>query len=71
MSDGGAGAAPARPCPICGSPAVAAHRPFCSKRCANIDLGRWLGERYRVETEEQPDTAAGEGGEGSPGSGKS
>ena len=26
-------------------------------------FGRWLGERYRVETEEQPDTAAGEGGD--------
>ncbi len=24
------------------------YRPFCSKRCADIDLGRWLGERYRV-----------------------
>ena len=33
---------------------VAAYRPFCSKRCADIDLGRWLKEGYRVETEEAP-----------------
>ena len=29
-------------------------RPFCSKRCANIDLGRWLKEGYRVPTDEGP-----------------
>ena len=41
-------------CPICGNPDAAAHRPFCSKRCADIDLGRWLKESYRVPTEEGP-----------------
>ena len=35
-------------CPICGKPAVERHRPFCSRRCALIDLGRWLGGNYRV-----------------------
>ena len=35
-------------CPICGKPAVTRHRPFCSHRCALIDLGRWLGGNYRV-----------------------
>ncbi len=35
-------------CPICGKPTVRAFRPFCSKRCANVDLGRWLGEGYRI-----------------------
>ncbi len=35
-------------CPICGKPTVLALRPFCSKRCADIDLGRWLGGRYAV-----------------------
>ncbi len=35
-------------CPICGEPADERYRPFCSKRCADIDLGRWLGERYVV-----------------------
>ena len=41
-------------CPICGKPGTADYRPFCSKRCADIDLGRWLKEGYRVPAEEQP-----------------
>jgi uncharacterized protein len=50
---------PARPrrCPICGKPAVVAHRPFCSARCANIDLGRWLKEGYSIPTDDQPEDA--------------
>jgi len=36
------------PCPICGKPKVAAHRPFCSKRCAEVDLGRWLKGQYAL-----------------------
>lgn len=44
-----------RRCPICGKPAVARHQPFCSARCANIDLGRWLKEGYRVASEEHPE----------------
>ena len=35
-------------CPICQKPAAEKIRPFCSKRCADIDLGRWLKEGYRV-----------------------
>jgi endogenous inhibitor of DNA gyrase (YacG/DUF329 family) len=31
------------------------YSPFCSKRCADIDLGRWLKEGYRVPTEEGPE----------------
>ncbi|HUI19200.1 MAG TPA: DNA gyrase inhibitor YacG [Alphaproteobacteria bacterium] len=42
-------------CPICGRPPEPAYRPFCSKRCADVDLGRWLGGDYRVATEETPD----------------
>jgi hypothetical protein len=45
----------ARACPICGKSAVGSHRPFCSARCAQIDLGRWLKGNYRIETEEAPD----------------
>jgi endogenous inhibitor of DNA gyrase (YacG/DUF329 family) len=41
-----------RRCPICGKPSVARHQPFCSGRCADVDLGRWLKGAYRVETEE-------------------
>jgi endogenous inhibitor of DNA gyrase (YacG/DUF329 family) len=36
------------PCPICGRPAEPDVRPFCSKRCANVDLQRWLTNRYAV-----------------------
>jgi endogenous inhibitor of DNA gyrase (YacG/DUF329 family) len=35
-------------CPICGKPAVEAFKPFCSKRCADIDLGQWLKGGYAI-----------------------
>ncbi len=37
-------------CPVCGKPASpdAKLRPFCSRRCADVDLGRWLTEQYAV-----------------------
>ena len=50
-----------RRCPICGKPPAAPHQPFCSSRCANIDLGRWLKESYRVPTEDPPGDAPEEG----------
>ena len=51
-------------CPLCGKPAAAPHRPFCSRRCAELDLGRWLDGRYRIPTTEEgpgetPDEDAG------------
>jgi endogenous inhibitor of DNA gyrase (YacG/DUF329 family) len=52
---------PAR-CPICGKPTVPEHKPFCSSRCARIDLGRWLGEVYRIPGDEIP-AAPGSGGD--------
>ena len=39
-------------CPICGKPADAAYRPFCSKRCADIDLSRWLKGVYSIPGQE-------------------
>jgi endogenous inhibitor of DNA gyrase (YacG/DUF329 family) len=45
---GSSSAPPARPCPICGKPAIEKMRPFCSKRCADIDLHRWLGGVYAI-----------------------
>jgi uncharacterized protein len=50
---GPTGKAPARrpKCPICGKPQAHDYRPFCSKHCADIDLGRWLGGRYAVPGE--------------------
>jgi endogenous inhibitor of DNA gyrase (YacG/DUF329 family) len=44
-------------CPVCGKPAEEKYRPFCSKRCADIDLGRWLKESYRVPSDESPGEA--------------
>jgi endogenous inhibitor of DNA gyrase (YacG/DUF329 family) len=45
----------AEPCPICGRPAVAATRPFCSTRCANVDLNRWLTGVYAIPGSESQD----------------
>ena len=46
-------------CPICDRPTDKRFRPFCSARCADVDLGRWLKGAYRVpgpplEAEEDP-----------------
>lgn len=41
-------APPLRACPICGKPAVTLMRPFCSKRCADVDLHRWLSGVYAI-----------------------
>jgi len=38
----------AKPCPICGKPSVEAFKPFCSKRCADVDLNRWLSGNYVI-----------------------
>ncbi len=44
-----------RRCPLCGRPAVPRYRPFCSARCAEIDLGRWLSGAYRIPSREEPE----------------
>ncbi len=40
--------AKARQCPICGKPRSERYDPFCSKRCADIDLHRWLKGGYVI-----------------------
>lgn len=35
-------------CTVCAKPARADHAPFCSARCAQVDLGRWLGGYYAI-----------------------
>ena len=42
-------------CPLCGKPAEPAFKPFCSKRCADIDLNRWLSGVYAVPVKEEAD----------------
>jgi hypothetical protein len=60
---------PAKPpaCPICGKPRDPDYRPFCSKRCADVDLGRWLTGRYAIPVMEDEDedgaNAGSQGGE--------
>ena len=39
-------------CPICAKPAAERYRPFCSKRCADVDLGKWLSGGYALPSEE-------------------
>ena len=56
-------------CPICSRETHPRYRPFCSRRCANVDLGRWLTGGYAIPAEtseddeeavrETPDGAAG------------
>ena len=38
-------------CPICGKPTVPDYRPFCSRRCADVDLARWLRGDYAISGE--------------------
>lgn len=56
-------------CPICrrplaSGPEAARFRPFCSRRCADVDLHRWLSGAYRVETDESPGDRHGDDREG-------
>ena len=47
----------ARKCPICGKPSVEEFRPFCSKRCADVDLNRWLTGGYVIPARDGEPTA--------------
>jgi endogenous inhibitor of DNA gyrase (YacG/DUF329 family) len=42
-------------CPICGKPAVDAFRPFCGKRCRDVDLNRWLSGVYAAPVKDDED----------------
>ena len=54
-------------CPICGKPADAVLRPFCSKRCADVDLHRWFSGRYAVPvTEDEEEDERREDGDDTP-----
>ncbi|MCL4768662.1 MAG: DNA gyrase inhibitor YacG [Hyphomicrobiaceae bacterium] len=50
-------------CPICGATPDPAHSPFCSRRCADIDLSRWLRGAYAIPArsadDEEDGSAAG------------
>jgi hypothetical protein len=46
-------------CAICGKPQDVRFKPFCSKRCADVDLGRWLKGSYAIATQEPPEAETG------------
>ncbi len=55
-------------CPICSKPSDPAYRPFCSRRCSEVDLQRWLTGRYVLSgdgenDQEQPTNPDDEPGE--------
>ncbi len=43
-------------CPICQEKTVSKYRPFCSKRCADLDLAKWLNGSYAVPSQREEDT---------------
>lgn len=50
----------AKKCPICGKLAVEKFKPFCSKRCADVDLNRWLSGSYAIPARDDEPQADGD-----------
>lgn len=48
-------------CPICGAAPAPGFRPFCSARCADVDLNRWLTGVYAIPAAESPEDEDGDG----------
>jgi endogenous inhibitor of DNA gyrase (YacG/DUF329 family) len=53
--NGGDAPREAAPCAICGKPQTPKNKPFCSPRCADIDLGRWLNGSYAIPAVDDDD----------------
>ena len=49
---------PARPCPECGRSRAREHSPFCSPRCKDVDLSRWLTGSYAIPVTEEEENLA-------------
>jgi len=47
-------------CPICRRPSEPNYRPFCSRRCADVDLARWLGGAYAIPEREEGGSRGGD-----------
>ena len=56
--------ASARLCPICRKPATPDSYPFCSTRCADVDLHRWLGGVYAIPADDEDDEETPDPGDG-------
>jgi endogenous inhibitor of DNA gyrase (YacG/DUF329 family) len=52
-----------RKCAVCGKPQDTKFKPFCSRRCADVDLHRWLKGGYAIPTAEPPQGAPDDAGE--------
>ena len=55
--DAGSRKRSARKCPVCGEPATEASKPFCSERCRDVDLNRWLSDSYRIPAKDDDEDA--------------
>lgn len=44
-----------QPCALCGRPVDERFRPFCSKRCVDVDLANWLSDRYAIPVADDED----------------
>jgi uncharacterized protein len=64
MSSQHAARSPTKVCPICGKPQVVGFRPFCSRRCADVDLHRWLSGAYAVPAVEAEGDEGDDGADG-------
>ena len=42
-------------CPICEKPTEKAYKPFCSRRCADVDLAKWMGGAYAIPSTDPDD----------------
>lgn len=62
--DGGAASVAGSACPICRKPTTVTYRPFCSKRCADVDLQRWFTGRYAVPVVEEDRSVGDDDAEG-------
>jgi len=51
---------PDKACPICGKPAVEEFKPFCSRRCADVDLNRWLSGVYAIPVKDDDEDEDGD-----------
>lgn len=45
-------------CPICARETAQKYRPFCSRRCADVDLARWMNGAYAVPSQDPADMDA-------------
>jgi endogenous inhibitor of DNA gyrase (YacG/DUF329 family) len=63
MTADSAGTARGR-CPICGRPGDQRYAPFCSRRCADVDLARWLSGTYAIPDSTESEDGGEQGGDG-------